>query len=731
MISDRRPRKVADNVALNGKPTKDGLTEYDSSVEDMDGSTDDYELHPSYQTLVNQEHDKYARPANWPSYINLLRAAFIYVLLQWTTLTELRRFAQDVWSQIEIGTSSQLTYLLIAILVHIQYTCLGQVVFMVERLFYPRLSPEEQREVSILNTVPRVFRRALQESLNSTLATVIVLSTLSFLGLLATILSVGVAHDVQGLVAQTHHRVTLFKQEQIRLTAQDGAAGDAGYAQSPKQYFVQQADEALVMAYDAGVSWFDPILKDAFPELSWGAVDWASHVANIIVEMDPSQGYEHAQDFRPQQQPDALVEVGTCKTAAQQEKDLGELMLEYQDGTAQSKFTKDATVLPKVPSDDVPSSSANSTEKKSTEQPLEQPAEEPELWVVPTLESFRFAVKNAKAMSGFQAQEQRRKKTAINISQGKRLLNIVLGYKVDTPTILWGFNAFNDLLFRWILFLLGLITFTGLKVSPLQRIGWIIDQALASSTSNYGSSRLSTSSSPGRAMAKSLEFAISGTFISMLKLSIYHTIFTLTWTRYLTDKVMALAATGAASSDFVPLKYAWLTSVFGIVLTLFPIAPNWLVSVPGAVVHFYVYGQRPMEAVAMVVGHVIFTSLIDGAVWDSHVVKSARPGVSSAFWLGLWVFLGGMKWGPKGLLLGPVFFAAVPAIWSALLELRGWPSSASSAKNRVAVRSESGSGSLSASATSVEEKTYVSRRGTQETRRRYRREEYVNRQSAH
>ncbi|KAG0285648.1 hypothetical protein BGZ97_007713 [Linnemannia gamsii] len=160
----------------------------------------------------------------------------------------------------------------------------------------------------------------------------------------------------------------------------------------------------------------------------------------------------------------------------------------------------------------------------------------------------------------------------------------------------------------------------------------------------------------------------------MFKLSIYHTLFTVAWTHFLTDRVTLLVAAGEASSDFVPLKYAWLTSLFGIALTLFPIAPNWLVAIPGGLIHFYIYGQRPMEAIAMVVGHLLLANLVDGAVWDSHVVKNARPGVSSAFWLGLWVFLGGMKWGPKGLLLGPVFFAAVPSIWSALLELRGKPS---------------------------------------------------------
>ncbi|KAF9364630.1 hypothetical protein BGX34_000934 [Mortierella sp. NVP85] len=706
LISDGRPRKKATNDAVNGELGTKGLTEYDGALDRIDGEDDDYELHPNYQTLVDQEYDKYARPPNWPSYINLLRAAFIYVLFQFTTITELRDFFKDVWIGVELGTSSQLTWLLIAVIAHIQYSCIGQVVFMIERLFYPGLSPEEQEKVSFLNIGPRVFRRAIRESLNSTLSTVLVFSTLSILGLLGVILSVGVMHDVQGLVVQTHQRVALIKEEQAR---QLEANFSTEYSHMPRPPMAQRVDEGLVTAYSAGIDWLDPILKEAFPDLGWSTMDWARNVADIVVDLSPSsQATSTAR----------VVDVGTCEAEVEKETDLGELMDQYQDQkvSVQSPLA-DATSSP-------PASTADEKTEKPTPEQQEtiDDLEEPELWIIPTLDTIDiYGLRNREAF-GFRVQESSKQRMAINLSQARRLMNIVLGYHGFEPSAMaQGFNTFNDLLFRWILFLLGLITFTGLKVSPLQRVGWIVDQALVSSASMYGS-RLSTSS-PGRVLAKSLEFAISGTFIAMLKLSIYHTAFTLVWTRFLADRVTALAATEAVSPDFVPVKYAWLTSLFGIVLTLYPIAPNWLVALPGAIVHFYIYGQRHVEAIAMVIGHFLVTAMVDGAVWDTHVVKSARPGVSSAFWLGLWVFLGGLKWGTKGLLLGPVLFASIPAIWSALLELRGRPSglvTKHGVKSRIGL-----AGTATTATTAVEEEEVVERKlRNGGTRRRFSRREY-------
>ncbi|KAF9101219.1 hypothetical protein BGX27_011560 [Mortierella sp. AM989] len=611
---------------------------------------DEYELRPQYQTLVNQEYDRYARPASRPSYVDLMRAALVYVLLQWTTPTELWSSVKALLSEIQFGTTTQLTYVIMAIIVHMQFVCMKQVVHMIERVFYPKLTPEELKERSILTTTSRTVRRAIQESLNSMLTTTVVFSTLSILGVLVTILSVGVAHDVQGLLAQTHHRVTGFRQAQAQLKLQGDY--ETEYATTTKNPFVGQVDEALSQAYDAGIDWFDPILKEAFPDLAWGATDWAYHVANVVVDLD-QQGTVVAVAATPPTPP------GTCEAEVKKGPELEEILLQNFQDINQKPFK-----------DDIATSSPELTSEEEEEEELV--LEKPELWIIPTFESLGFPRIKARSATEFIAQKQSQK--AINISQINYLLSIILGYKgLDTPALLNGFNLFNDLLFRWILFLLGLLTFTGLKVAPLQRVGWIVDQALASPESNFGSSRLTISASPGRSIAKNIEFAITGTFVSMFKLSVYHTIFTLIWTRLLFNQALPLISAGAASTDFVAIKYAWLTSLFGIVLVLFPIAPNWLVSLPGAIVHFYVYGQRPMEAIALVIGHVAMASMVDGAVWDSHVVKSARPGVSSAFWLGLWVFLGGMKWGPKGLLLGPVLFAAVPSIWSALLELRGKP----------------------------------------------------------
>ncbi|KAI8599512.1 hypothetical protein EDD21DRAFT_379620 [Dissophora ornata] len=759
VISARQP-----NTTTNGKSTKEKVSEYDSEADthdrnqlsrmsnhdgDEEEGTDDYELHPNYQALVDNEHDKYARPANFPSYINLMRAAVIYVLLQFTTLTELREFAEEVLSRIQIGTANQMFYLVTAIIVHITYSSLRQIVFVAERLFYPKLTPKEQKEVSIFTTVPRNIQRLVQESLNSTLATIIVLTTLSVLGLLVTILSVGVVHDAQGIVAQTHQRVTYLREEQLRqsVRGEDNAAEGGHIAGDSKDSRIQQADGALEQAYDAGVNWFDPILKEAFPELAWGAVDWAYHVANVVVDpndlklaatTEPEAPVILEHTTAPEEvpapvhtavpEPETAVETPACeeksdKVAVKESVELSVLLEKDLDATKQFPLVDNLNASLTCPQptksgssssspspsstsscsssspSSVPSSTAsaltvtpsNTTSSAPVNPPVAKTPEKPELWVIPTLESLGFSgLKNKRSYEFHSQQEQ--KQIAINLSQGRFLLSILLGYHgLDTSTMLWGFNAFNDLLFRWILFLLALITFTGLKVSPLQRIGWMIDQSLASPNSGYyGSSQLSTSTSPGRVLAKNIEFAISGTFISMFKLSIYHTIFTQVWTRFLTNRVLEAIAFGTASSpDFVVPKYAWFSSLFGIVLVLFPIAPNWLVAVPGAVIHFYVYGQRPMEAIALVVGHIVMSALVDGPVWDSHVVKNARPGVSSAFWLGLWCFLGGMKWGPKGLLLGPVFFAAVPAVWSALLELRGWPSTTGTVQTRSSSSSNS------------------------------------------
>ncbi|KAF9122575.1 hypothetical protein BGW39_009647 [Mortierella sp. 14UC] len=678
MLCDGRPRETKEKKSEDA----DGEEDYSSQRQLNRIDDDDYELHPEYQTLVDLEQDGYARAANWPSYTNILRAAFVYGLLQLGTPTELWTGIKAIRSEIEIGTQQQFNILMVVVLLHVQYSCLGQIVAMIERVIYPGMTPEEHKERSIINTVPRMFRKAVQESLNSTLTTTIVLSTVATVGTLIAILSVGVAHDVQGLVAQTHHRVMGFREAQTQWTLENGQ--DAG----SKSALVKQVDDALSQAYDAGLQWFDPILKDAFPDLTWGATEWAFQLAHVVVDVDHFQNAaaaakaasEAARAARAAAAADAKAKA-TCKAPVEKKVELNELLLHPADQTILSSqdLVDPTTIHTDNLNDNHDTNDAfdthdindNSDEAIHDHTTLEQP----ELWPIPTLRSLLSGSSN-KATFGILSNgtHNTSRQKAINISQVKYLLSIIFGYKgLDTPMMLWGFNVFNDLLFRGILFMLVLMTFTGLKVSPLQRLGWIIDQALTSSAT-FGSSQLSDTYSPGRILAKSLEFSISGTFISMFKLSIYHTLFTVAWTHFLTDRVTLLVATGEASSDFVPLKYAWLTSLFGIILTLFPIAPNWLVSIPGALIHFFIYGQRTMEAVAMVVGHLLLANLVDGAVWDSHVVKNARPGVSSAFWLGLWVFLGGMKWGPKGLLLGPVFFAAVPSIWSALLELRGKPS---------------------------------------------------------
>ncbi|KAF9196674.1 hypothetical protein BGZ50_008619 [Haplosporangium sp. Z 11] len=637
LLCDGRPQ----NSKVSSSPThqnitKDGSWETERSYgnhRDLDVIDDDndYELHPSYQTLVDKEPDQYARPPNSPSYLNLLRLVIVYILLQFGTPSELRAFVNQLWTEIEIGTPRQLNWLMILVLLHVTYKCLGRIVSAIERVVYSNLTPEQQKERSILSTLPRKIRRAMQMSLNSTLATLIVFATLATVGTLSAVLSIGVAHDVQGIVAQTHYRVMAFKEGVVHPGFDDNKTG---HEKGTGRTFVYEADGALSQAYDAGVHWFDPIVKGAFPDLEWGVTDWARQFANVVVDM-VDQSYS----------------TGACEAKLEQDVDLHTFFQQY---------TINQSPL-----------SGNNEPKAQTVPPEPTPLEQPEFWTIPTLKSLGFTGIPSMKTNGFHSQTQPSR--ALNISQAKYLLSLVLGYKgFDGETMLWGFNAFNDLLFRWILFLLTLLTLTGLKVSPLQRIGWIIDQTLASSSS-FGSSKLSADASPGRVLAKSTEFAITGTFLAMFKLAVYHTAFTVAWTHFLADQVTSLIAVGAAPYDFVAVKYAWLTSLFGIILTVFPIAPNWLVSVPAGVIHFYIYGQRPMEAIAMIGGHIIFATVVDGAVWDSHVIKNVRPGVSSAFWLGLWVFLGGMKWGTKGLLLGPVFFAAIPSIWAALIELRGKP----------------------------------------------------------
>ncbi|ORZ28309.1 hypothetical protein BCR41DRAFT_383151 [Lobosporangium transversale] len=651
---------------------------------------DDYELRPSYQILVDQEPDRYMRPVNGPSYTNLLRAALIYTVLQFTTPMELWELIKLKWSEIQFGTTTQLTCLIMTVIVHMQFVCMKQLVPIIERVFYPNLSLEERQERSLLNTIPKMVRKTLQESLNSVLATIIVLSTLSILGILSTILSIGVVHDVQGLLVQTHQRVAIIKEGQLRH-----GFHDMGYESVAKNSLTKQLDGALEQAYEAAINRFDPILKEAFPDLAWGANDWAYNVANVVVNPDQDYHYyyipRHKQkqhqmetqqeEQQHQQEQHQSAPVDSCNAEAKQEINLNGLIRDtnqspLNDNVVSTSLSaaKDSNVEKEDKKKADEGFQTNSEEtKEGKEDEAEVVRETPELWIIPSLDSLGFSGSDADvSITGLLHSNQRKK--AINISQVKSLLTIVSGFRgFDTENMLWGFNAFNDLLFRCILFLLGLLTLTGLKVSPLQRIGWMIDQAFVSQVPNFDSTRLPSSASPGRAIAKSLEFAISGTFVAMLKLSIYHTLFTLIWTRSLANQVFPLIAVGAASSDFVAVKYAWLTSLFGIILVLFPIAPNWLVALPGGIVHFYIYGQRPIEAIAMVLGHVVMSSLVDGAVWDSHVVRTARPSVSTAFWLGLWTFLGGMKWGPKGLLLGPVFFAAIPTIWSAILELRGKP----------------------------------------------------------
>ncbi|KAF9948897.1 hypothetical protein BGZ72_009226 [Mortierella alpina] len=639
VICDGRSSREAKDEA-----TQKNTPEYGLDRRELDSIDEhNYELHPNYQTLVDQEPDDYARASNSPSYLNLFRLAFVYCLLQFGTPEELWILAKTMWNETPIGTARQLSQLMFILTVHIAYASFRSFVSFIEALLYRNLTEKQLKEQSILHTIPRSIRKAMQQSLNSTLTTVIVLSTIAVLGALSAILSVGVVHDVHGLIAQTHDRVMFFRQEQSRPGLSD--KDDAGYPPEPKQSLVKQMDEALSQAYDAGLELFNPILRDAFPDLAWGVTEWAAQVANVVVDSDYTPAATTTQ-----------ATMATCRVPPKTEPDPIELFQPYKTAFADDlEFFDDSEDL---------------LDDHTTQ---DDTVQKPEMWTIPTLRLMVFSGFGLNSAQDVVSRKQQRPSKAINISHAKHLLNLLLDYKgFDTTNILYGFNVFNDLLFRWILFVLGLITFTGLRVSPLQRIGWLIDQALASSPS-FGSFRLSTSPSPGRVLAKSLEFSISGTFISMFKLSIYHTLFTLTLTHCLGDRVMGLAAIGAASSNFVAIKYAWLTSLFGIVLTVFPIAPNWLVAIPGALVHFYVYGERPVEALAMVAAHMVFTMFVDGTVWDSHVVRTARPGVSSAFWLGLWVFLGGMKWGTKGLLLGPVLYAAVPAIWAAVLELRGQP----------------------------------------------------------
>ncbi|KAG0036488.1 hypothetical protein BGZ82_004146 [Podila clonocystis] len=572
---------------------------------------EDYQLHPGYQTLVDQEPDNFARRSTGPSYINILRLAFIYVLSKLGTPQELFEIVKAAVANIEIGTKEQLSKLMLVVVLHIIYTCLQHFVAQFEAVLYPKLTQDERRKHSIFHTLPRAITRTVQESLNSALTTTIVLSTFAVIATLLSVLSLGVAHDVQGIMVQTHERVHIIKNPQTLLTN--------GATPLSKSSYVTSIDDGLVIAYDTGISWFDPILKDAFPTLGWGAANWAFHLSHVIVD--------HQEPIGPSEPICIVPRVCT-----------------QQILSSPPKYRRPAN--------------HNTTEE----------SEHVDLWVLPSLNLLRKLF--TPEPSAIQLRHHTPTQKAINLTLAKFLASHILGYKgLDNSTMLWGFNMFNDLLFRWILFLLGLITFTGLKVSAIQRIGWIIDQALAS-TESMGSFRLSTSASPGRVLAKNLEFAITGTILAMFKLSIYHTIFTLTWTCFLAERV---AAEGV--SYLVPVKYAWVTSLFGIVLILFPIAPNWLVSLPGALIHFYVYGQRKVEAIAMAVGHFVFASVVDGAIWDTHVVKMASPGVSSAFWLGLWIFLGGTHWGIKGLLVGPVMFASIPAIWSAVLELRGRPNS--------------------------------------------------------
>ncbi|KAG0345349.1 hypothetical protein BG004_003783, partial [Podila humilis] len=570
---------------------------------------EDYQLHPTYQTLVDQEPDDFPRRSTGPSYINLFRLSFIYTLSKLGSPQKMFEIAQTAVTGIEIGTGQQLRVLMKVVGVHMIYTCVQYFMALLESALYPGLTPDERRKRSVFSIWPRRVTRAVQGSLNSILSSVIVFSSIAVVGALVSILSVGIIYDVNGALVQTHERVKTIKNAPVDVTS--------GKSHVSTSHYVNMFDDGLVMAYDSGIRWVDPILQDAFPTLGWGFSDWVYHLSHVIVE--------HQETPEPVE-PVCLV-PRVCP---------------------QRVLTPRPQYLRPV--------DHNTTEA----------SENVELWVFPSV----FTTYTIGRSSKYGVNEQSSPTlVAINLTLAKFLLSNLFGYKgIDNNVLLEGFNIFNDLLFRLILFLLTVLTLTALKVSPIHRIGWIIDQALASSAS-MGSFRLSSSSSPGRILAKHLEFAITGTFIAMLKLSMYHTIFTVAFTNLLAGR--AIAEVGA--SAFVPVRYAWITSFFGIVLTMFPIAPNWLVVLPGAIIHFYVYGFRRAEAVALVVGHLLFTNMVDSAVWDSHVVKTARPGISSAFWLGLWIFLGGSLWGIKGLLLGPVVFACIPAVWSATLELRGLP----------------------------------------------------------
>ncbi|KAF9978408.1 hypothetical protein BGZ73_002587 [Actinomortierella ambigua] len=613
---------------------------------------DDYELHDFYQQMVDQEPSKSPAKPTWPSYMMIARAIFVYCLLQVATPQEIYQYAKTTILNVRIDTVNTLWFLVWAFMLHAVLINISDWITMIEMLFNPGLNHIQMAKRSIRTQVSKALRKSVQNNLHSYLSLLLSLLTVGVLGLLSTILAFGVVHDVHGILSQTHERVTKLQQQPRLFGEAKGLTADV--------------DRGLSGAYESGLQWLEPILKDAFPVVGWTPLEWAMQLSDVVVAKDPCSRLSAY----------SLEAEGVClKPVVQDVLETTPFWVTEQEYTAH--FMNETV-------DFIPEAFHTHS--------IPTPADPPLLVDVPlSWEAIRSKLSGSNSVSSLSAACLASKPTdassvAINLSQIQFLVDVLRTHRdLDMEMVLAKVNWFNEFLFCCILFMLTLITLTGLKVSPLQRVGWLIDQALTSSSS-MGSLQLPRSSSPGRVLAKHLEFAISGTFFAMFKLSVYRILFTVVWTRqvalWAAKKVAFPESLGhpfggdvVVVDDFVPVKYAWLTSLVMVVLTLFPIAPSWIASIPGAVVHFFIYGQQKTLAVLLILGHVMMAMFVDGPVWDTYVVKAAQPGTSSAFWLGLWVYLGGMRWGTKGLLVGPVIYAAVPAAWAAILEMRGRPDS--------------------------------------------------------
>ncbi|KAG0234539.1 hypothetical protein BGW42_006424 [Actinomortierella wolfii] len=616
---------------------------------------DEHGLHNFYQQMVGQEPGEISTTPTWPSYMMLARLAFVYILLQFTTPSEIYQYVRKTINKIQFGTADQLWFILGALMLHAVIINVGDWITMIEMLFNPGLDHIEMAKRSFRTRISKMFRRSIQKSLHSTLSLWLTLLAVGSVGLFASVLTAGVAYDIQGILSLTHQRVTGLQQRPAAFVETGG--------------LVVEADKGLTSVYTMGLKWLEPVLYEAFPLVNWTPLEWATQLSNVVVVESPSNPFDAYQ----------LMADDMCpKPLARDELDTTPAWFREQDYNCTSSDTDADSTTTNIGED--------ATMFSSSGIPL--PQGPPVLYYIPwTWKAVKARLARLLPSQSFSALHEEvssEPRVAINLSQVEAIISVLKTYDgFDTESMIARFNWFNDFLFRCILFMLTLTTLTGLKVSPLQRIGWLIDQALATSTA-MNSLRISNKASPGRLLAKHMEYAISGTFFAMFKLSVYHTIFTVFWTYHVaqwTTNGLSFVITNKQyhllravnSDDFVPVKYAWLTSLAMVVLTLFPIAPAWLASIPGAIIHFYVYGRQWWPAVLLVLGHLVVTIFVDGPVWDTHVVRSAQPGTSSAFWLGLWVYLGGIHWGLKGLLLGPVFYAAVPSIWVTILELRRQP----------------------------------------------------------